>query len=140
LTSVKEDATRQPGATLVLTEEAQMAYDAGELSLQAPIKVRLNGKQVETTLGRLIFYQDLPSGLHYHLNEVVDKKMLGRLVSECYHRFGIETAVEMLDKVKELGFHFATIAGITISVDDTIRAQRTKTDILSRSRPQGGRN
>jgi DNA-directed RNA polymerase subunit beta' len=128
LTSVKEDAPGS-GRYFTSTEEAVMAYDAGELSLQAPIKVRLNGKQVETTLGRLIFYQDLPSGLHYHLNEVVDKKMLGRLVSECYHRFGIETAVEMLDKVKELGFHFATVAGITISVDDT-NVPTNKEDIL----------
>lgn len=125
LTSLREDA---PGAGRYFStpEEAEMAYDARELSIQAPIKVRLDGKTVETTLGRLIFYQALPSDMQHHLNNVVDKKTLGKLVSECYHRHGIETAVEMLDKVKALGFHYATVAGITISVDDIIVPTKKK--------------
>lgn len=129
LTSVKEDATGA-GRYFSSAEEAQMAYDARELSLQAPIKVRLKGKLEETTLGRLIFNQALPLDPEYHLNDVVDKKMLGKIVSDCYRRHGIETTVEMLDRIKSLGFHYATIAGITISVDDTI-VPTTKTDILA---------
>lgn len=129
LTSVKEDATGA-GRYFGSAEEAQMAYDARELSLQAPIKVRLKGKLEETTLGRLIFNQALPLDPEYHLNDVVDKKMLGKIVSDCYRRHGIETTVEMLDRIKSLGFHYATIAGITISVDDTI-VPTTKTDILA---------
>lgn len=143
LTSVKEDAVGA-GRYFISPEEALMAYDARELSLQAPIKVRLDGKLMDTTLGRVIFYQDLPEGMHHHLNEVVDKESLGKLVSECYHRYGIETAVEMLDKVKALGFHFATVAGVTISVDDTnvptekknilVEANRTVEEIESQYR------
>ena len=129
LTSVKEDATGA-GRYFSSAEEAQMAYDARELSLQAPIKVRLKGKLEETTLGRLIFNQALPLDPEYHFNDVVDKKMLGKIVSDCYRRHGIETTVEMLDRIKSLGFHYATIAGITISVDDTI-VPTTKTDILA---------
>jgi DNA-directed RNA polymerase subunit beta' len=129
LTSVKEDATGA-GRYFGSAEEAQMAYDARELSLQAPIKVRLKGKLEETTLGRLIFNQALPLDPEYHFNDVVDKKMLGKIVSDCYRRHGIETTVEMLDRIKSLGFHYATIAGITISVDDTI-VPTTKTDILA---------
>ncbi|NLG86394.1 MAG: DNA-directed RNA polymerase subunit beta', partial [Firmicutes bacterium] len=131
LTSVKEDAIGA-GRYFISPEEALMAYNAGELSLQAPIKIRLEGKLVETTLGRVIFYHDLPEGLHYHLNEVVDKKTLGKLVSECYHRYGIENAVRMLDKVKALGFHFATVAGVTISVDDT-NVPTKKEEILQKA-------
>ncbi|NMA55747.1 MAG: DNA-directed RNA polymerase subunit beta' [Firmicutes bacterium] len=130
LTSVREDA---PGAGRIFTsaEEAEMAHDAGELSLQALIKVWLKDKLVETTLGRLIFNQALPEGMYGDLlNEVVDKKMLGKIVSDSYYRYGIELTVGMLDRIKALGFHYATMAGITISIDDTI-VPTTKTEILA---------
>ena len=76
LPSVRRKTPLVLDAIFISPEEALMAYNAGELSLQAPIKIRLEGKLVETTLGRVIFYHDLPGGLQYHLNQVVDKKRL----------------------------------------------------------------
>ncbi|MGI6603660.1 MAG: DNA-directed RNA polymerase subunit beta' [bacterium] len=129
LTSIQEGA-KGAGRDFVSVDEALMAYDAGDLALQAPIKVRIDGESVDTTLGRLIFIQALPEGMRYHLNEAVDKKGLGKLVAECYHRYGIETTGEMLDRIKALGFHFATRAGITISISD-IEVPSDKARILS---------
>jgi DNA-directed RNA polymerase subunit beta' len=129
LTSVKEDA-KGAGRLFASVDEAQMAADAGYLSLQAPIKVRLDGKLTETTLGRVLFAQALPEDMRYHLNEVQDKKALGKIVAECYHRHGVETTVEMLDRIKALGYHYATRAGVTISVSD-IEVPTDKKEILA---------
>jgi DNA-directed RNA polymerase subunit beta' len=132
LTSVREDAVGT-GRYFISAEEAEMAHDAEELSIQALIKVRIDGELVETTLGRLIFNQALPAGMYGGLlNKVVDKKMLGTIISDSYHRYGIESTAAMLDRIKTLGFHFATMAGITISIDDTI-VPTTKSDILAKA-------
>ncbi len=97
--------------------EAIYAYGSGAVTLHEPIKVKKNGKMMETTTGRLIFNQVIPPELGYY-NEVIGKKQLGQIVSKCFYSLGNEATAEMLDGIKRLGFTFSTRAGITIGVTD----------------------
>src|SRR5690606_33408263 len=102
-------------------DEVLMAYESRVVGLHEPIKVRVRtgeGVQViETTPGRIIFNESLPEELRF-INRVVDQGELRRIVAECYRRLGFVATATMLDHLKELGFHFATQAGTTMSVDD----------------------
>jgi DNA-directed RNA polymerase subunit beta' len=120
-----------------------MAWDAGEVETQTPIRLRYNGSLVDmttaydeqalvhaepieaknhmlnTTVGRVILHDNMPQGMPF-INGLLKKKGLGQLVSYTYLRYGPEMTVTMLDHIKELGFLYATRAGITISIDDLI--------------------
>jgi len=78
-----------------------------------------NNYMLNTTVGRAILFDNLPKGMPF-INGLLKKKGLGQLVSFTYLRFGAEMTVTMLDHIKELGFLYATRAGITISIDDLI--------------------
>ena len=101
-------------------DEACLAYELGELDLHARIKVRdqrTGGQLIETTVGRILFNEVVPPELGFR-NQVMDKKALKDLVAECYRRLGEGPTAEMVDKMKEVGFRFATRSGITIAMDD----------------------
>ena len=98
-------------------EEARMAYEVGDIDLHARIKIRMEGELVETTSGRVIMNEVIPSALGY-INRVMDKKQLGALVYNCYRRLGNEATAEMLDGIKTLGYNYATKAGITVGISD----------------------
>ncbi len=72
---------------------------------------------IETTVGRVIFNEVLPKDYGF-VNETLDKKKIGAVISDCYKRFGQDTTVQLLDKVKEHGFIAATQAGISIAISD----------------------
>ena len=72
---------------------------------------------IETTVGRVMFNEVLPKGYGF-VNETLDKKKIGAVISDCYKRFGQDTTVQLLDKVKEHGFIAATQAGISIAISD----------------------
>ncbi|MCL5677025.1 MAG: DNA-directed RNA polymerase subunit beta', partial [Firmicutes bacterium] len=105
------------GKAFANMREALMAYQTGVISLQAMVKVRYEGKLLETTVGRLLLNERLPEELRY-INQVVDKKSLGKIVGICYRRYGNTQTARVLDAIKELGFTFATRAGATIGIDD----------------------
>ena len=110
-------------------EEAIMAYYNGIVDLHAMIKVRMEDKSLlETTLGRVIFNEVIPEAIGY-VNQTADKKVLSRIVNECYRQMGFSTTIDMLDGIKKLGFTYATKAGVTISVQD-ITIPEKKADIL----------
>ncbi|MDD0854907.1 DNA-directed RNA polymerase subunit beta' [Halobacteriovorax sp. GB3] len=100
-------------------EEAQFAFHSGNLHLQAPIKVRLEGKLVETTVGRTFVYDVIPTCLHFDdVNKVLGKKELGKLIDKAY-RVGTEKDTVLLaDAIMSLGYQYATKAGISINVND----------------------
>lgn len=110
------------------SEEAMMACDNGVVHLQAKIKVRRNGELLETTVGRLMFNEVVPSELGY-LNQVMNKKNLSDLVDKCYRKLGFGSTVSFLDGIKNLGFRFATKAGVTISSSDIV-IPKEKADLL----------
>ncbi len=109
-------------------DEAIYAYEQGAVTLQEPVKVRVDGKLLQTTVGRLIFNQVIPDELGFY-NHIVGKKELGKIVAKCFQVLGNARTAEMLDGIKKQGFDYSTKAGITISVAD-IMVPEKKTSIL----------
>ncbi|MCL0066034.1 DNA-directed RNA polymerase subunit beta', partial [Dehalococcoidia bacterium] len=100
-------------------DDARMAYDSGVIDLGAEITVyHQNGQEpIKTSVGRIIFNEALPDELGFR-NELVDKKLLKRLTSECYRRLGNEPTASMLDGIKRLGFEYSTKSGLTVAISD----------------------
>ncbi|OQA10161.1 MAG: DNA-directed RNA polymerase subunit beta' [Firmicutes bacterium ADurb.Bin373] len=134
LTTEKNDAPGQ-GKCFKDPEEAVMAYNNDAISLHARIKVRIPGLGlVETTVGRVIFNEELPEKLRYmewngFYNHVADKKALSMIVDKCYRKLGFSATTRLLDGVKRLGFTYASKAGVTIGIND-ITIPEEKADIL----------
>ena len=102
-------------------EEAQFAYHSGNLHLQAPIKVRIEGKLQDTTVGRTFVYDVVPKCLDFSsINKVINKKVIGSLIDLAY-RVGTEKETVLLaDALMQLGYSMATKAGISININDMI--------------------
>lgn len=120
-------------------EEAHKAFEAGFLDLQSPIKVRQEdsngaGKLVDTSLGRIIFSGALPAGEPW-VTFIYKEKDLKTLVSRVFLEYGNYAVVVMLDKIKEMGFKYATYFGITISVGDII-VPLEKDEIIQKARKE----
>ena len=102
-------------------EEVRIAYDANEVDLHARIKVRLDGELVETTIGRILLKEILPEEIPFRLiNKVMKKSELANLIDYCYRYGGDKKTVLLSDRLKGLGYHYATLAGISISLDDML--------------------
>lgn len=100
-------------------EEALKAWELGHLDIHAPMKIRLDGEILQTTLGRALLNQVLPPDLRdYQL--VWDSRRTRRKIEECFLRYGWAKTAEVLDQLKELGFRFATRSGLTISIPDCV--------------------
>lgn len=98
-------------------EEVIVAFSDDEVRLHAKIKVRINGNLIDTTVGRVLFNEVLPEGFPF-VNEVIDKSKLSDIISDCYQMFGHRQVVLLLDRLKEMGFEEATIAGLSLAIDD----------------------
>ncbi|MDD5194742.1 MAG: DNA-directed RNA polymerase subunit beta' [Candidatus Omnitrophica bacterium] len=102
-------------------EEVMTAFQDEEVELHAKIKLRIEeeGKRkiVETTVGRAIFNQIMPKGFHY-VNQTLSKKSVSEIIADCHKQFGHSQTIELLDRIKDLGFEYATLGGISISVND----------------------
>ncbi len=119
-------------------DEAQMAYALEQITLQSPIKVRIErtfedqtgSKLIDTTLGRLIFNEALPQNLGFRkreclddmfeleIDELVGKKQLSKIVDMCFRTQGEHRTAQVLDAIKALGFKYSTRGAITVSVAD----------------------
>ncbi len=113
------EGSKGEGKLFANEEEAMLAHDLGKVDLLAKIKVRKNGKIIETSVGRLIFNQILPEGFRF-VNEPLDKKKISKIISEIYEQFGNEITAQTLDKLKALGFEYAAKAAVSISIDDLV--------------------
>jgi DNA-directed RNA polymerase subunit beta' len=115
--------------------DAEAAFRAGLVDKHALIKVRFvdgeSGETVlhETTTGRILFNQIMPEGMAY-TNQSYNKKALAKLVGKVYKDYGTTGCMEFLDRLKELGFHHATEAGLTIGIDD-ILIPKEKADVIA---------
>lgn len=98
-------------------DEALMAFDGGNITLQSRVKVPFRGNEVETTLGRLLFNEILPEDFPFH-DETMTKKRLQRVMAEVYAQYGQEKTAEIADDLKDLGFHYATLSGLSIGMSD----------------------
>jgi DNA-directed RNA polymerase subunit beta' len=111
------------GAGIVFSgpREVRIAYDAGVLDLHAPIKVRIDGSLQETTAGRVILYEILPESISFALvNKVMSKKELRILINESYRMAGTKATVILSDRLKDIGYTYATLSGISISMKDMV--------------------
>jgi len=106
-------------------EEVRMAYDAGELGLHASLRVRINGQIVRTTTGRVILYEIFPKELPFEtVNRVITKKELRDIINECYRSLGTKATVILADRLKDIGYKYATISGISISSKDMVTPRK----------------
>jgi DNA-directed RNA polymerase subunit beta' len=102
-------------------EEVQVAFDSREVDLHARIQVRMDGSLVKTTVGRVLLREVLPDEIPFALiNKVMKKSELANLVDYCYRYYGDKKTVLLADRLKALGYRFATMAGISISIDDML--------------------
>ena len=115
-------------------DEARRAYDNGDAELQARVKVRVpmhdssaDGETatvtrvVETTVGRALLSNLLPEGLSFDLvNRDMTKKAISNVINACYRNLGLKKTVVFADQLMYTGFRFATIAGISIGVNDMV--------------------
>ena len=137
------------GRVFASINEVLLALDAKEVTTQTPIKLRIVGNLIDltqehdtqdvmraavqedvrrvinTTVGRVIFNDQIPKGLSY-INGTLKKKGLQSLVNYCHLRLGHEMTVKMLDDLKSLGFLYATRAGISIGIDDLVTPEAKK--------------
>ena len=124
-------------------DDVVLALEAEEVETLTPIRLRVHGelldlsvarddqnvlhtevqqvasKIITTTVGRVVFNSSLPEGLPF-INGLLKKKGLQELVQYCYLRYGSEKTVDMLDRLKELGFLYSTRSGLSIGIDDLI--------------------
>ena len=112
-------------------EEVRLAYDQGEVHLQARIPVRIEGKIHETTVGRVLLSEILPEGLPFSMvNTTMTKREVRKLIAYAYRKSGIKQTVLLADRLKNLGYTYATKAGISIGIKDMIVPQQ-KPEILN---------
>src|ERR1700726_229239 len=135
--------TKGEGRTFASTDDVLIALEMGEVETLTPIKLRYTGKVIDlikafdnqnvlhtepiefnkqymdTTVGRVILNDVLPDEMPF-INGLLKKKGLTQLVQYCYLKFGLIVTVQMLDEIKNLGFLYATRAGISIGIDDMV--------------------
>ncbi len=127
------DGARGEGKIFSSTEEVRIAYDSGEVEEQARIKVRVGGEVVESTVGRVILFEILPASMDFsHANQLMTKKEIAKLVDRVYRLAGLHEVVVMLDRLKDLGFTYATKAGVSICIDNMHIPSR-KSDLINRA-------
>jgi DNA-directed RNA polymerase subunit beta' len=120
------------GMVFADVKEAHRAYGAGKVDLQAMVKVRVkevtydeNGEKVEvtkivdTTVGRALLFDIVPDGLSYDIvNKPMVKKAISNLINTCYRDAGLKDTVIFADQLMYMGYHFATVSGISIGFND----------------------
>jgi DNA-directed RNA polymerase subunit beta' len=147
----------EPGEGKVFrdVDEAIMAYDEGDITLHAKIKIRMTkeveGEMVttllETTIGRVIFNNPIPQDLGFvdrtdpanafklEVDFLVKKGGLGKIIDKCIKVHGVTVAAEMLDKIKAQGLKYSTKSGITVAVCDA-KIPVEKKDLLASAEEQ----
>ncbi len=114
-------------------KEAVIAFDTGSVALQEWVYVRWKGEMIRTTIGRIIFNTAFPERWnHPFVNRIVDKGALKKIITDCYRKYGNSETARFLDAIKELGFHFATLSGTTVSISDIVVPQ-SKHDIVEKA-------
>ncbi len=118
--------TDEPPRLFTDLDEVELAYSLGRIDLHASVVVahvydekKAVAKPVETTVGRCVFNRILPDGLRF-INRELDKGALQDLVGECYRLLGGEVTTEVVDRIKDIGFRYATRSGATIGIFDMI--------------------
>jgi DNA-directed RNA polymerase subunit beta' len=127
------------------TEEVHRAYENKMVDLHARIRVRIqetiiseHGERrnetnlVQTTVGRALLAEIRPTGMPFRLlNETLKKRQISNLINSCYRRLGLKETVVFADKLMYTGFHYATMAGVSIGIDDLMVPDEKKKILAS---------
>jgi DNA-directed RNA polymerase subunit beta' len=142
MTKVVEGAKGE-GKFFASPNDAINAYDYGLIDFRAKVKVLATDtpkykifdcKVFETSVGRLLFNSVLPSD-HDFVNEVVNQKMLFKVIIDIIDDRGPEAVPPIVDRLKKLGFKYATMSGTTWGIDEVV-VPKQKTEIIERSREE----
>ncbi len=120
------------GMTFADTAEAERAYAAGQVDLQARVKVRITEsvvhyetdpvtqtRVVDTTIGRALLWRIVPEGLSYDMvNQPMVKKAISRIINQCYRAVGLKSTVIFADQLMYTGYQYSTKSGSSIGVND----------------------
>jgi DNA-directed RNA polymerase subunit beta' len=121
------------GKTFSSPVEAKIAYDYKAVHLQAKIKVRMDGQIVDTTMGRILLGGLLPASVPFaEINKVMSKKALAQLIDFTYRHGGIKETVILADRLKDIGYEYATRAGISICIND-MKIPTSKEDLIEQA-------
>ena len=118
LTKLRENDIGE-GMVFYSPEEVIIANDNKVVGLHAKIKVKIDGKFIETTTGRVIFNQILPKEMGY-INQLLIKKVFGGIIGKMYIELGNKVTAKFLDDLKDLGFKYSSEGGLSVSYADMI--------------------
>ncbi|MCU0660520.1 MAG: DNA-directed RNA polymerase subunit beta' [Candidatus Pacebacteria bacterium] len=128
------DGETGEGKFFASPNQAITMYDFGGVSFRAKIKVlgtdsekyaKFENKPFETTVGRLLFNSVLPSDFEY-INEEITQKKMSVIIDQVIMRYGVDATPDILDKLKEFGYRYATVSGVTWSIDNVIVPEEKK--------------
>jgi len=142
---------RGEGKVFASFEEAIFAYEQKRVHVRALVRVRppegrtvlvekgepASERLIETTVGRILFNDMHPDGLDFY-NRSMTSGALSRVISDCYQRLGRPATVELLDRLKTMGFHWATVSGCSFAASD-LRAAPRKGEIVTQADKEVGR-
>lgn len=137
------DGLKGEGKFFPSPNAAIMAYDFDDVDLRAKIKLmggkpekygENSGKLFETSVGRVLFNNTLPSDWPF-INKELNSKEMGRLVEEMMAHYGVERMPDIFDKIKSFGFRFSTKSGITWGLDD-VQVPKEKAEIIVSARKE----
>ena len=114
--------------------QALTAYHNGVLDTHAMIKVRINGEMIETTPGRLMFNELLPE-VDKQYNQTFGKSQLKKLIAKLYDEHGFTETAELINKIKDFGYHYGAMAGVSVGIED-LEIPAAKKDILAKADEQ----
>ncbi|HAY33292.1 MAG TPA: DNA-directed RNA polymerase subunit beta' [Ignavibacteria bacterium] len=110
------------------SDEVILAFDNKKVGMHARIKVRIKGEIIETTVGRVIFNRIVPEKIPF-INELLKKKKIIEMINMVYNKVGNLETSAFLDNLKEIGFRYATLGGLSVNIDD-IEVPKTKDKII----------
>ena len=119
LTYSKQSLAKDKVRNFMDINEALMSFDQDEIKLQSIISIPFRGKQEVSTLGRFLFNEILPEDLKFK-DETMTKKRLQNVMAEVYQKYGEEKTAEIADNLKDIGFEYATLSGISMGMEDFI--------------------
>lgn len=111
-------------------DDVLSALDHGLVHVNAKIKVKYNEEWIETSPGRVLFNSVIPEKLRF-INIQMNKKSLASLIDSAYDKVDHEELVKMLDDIKTLGYHWATVSGLSLCLSDVVVPPQ-KQDIVKR--------
>lgn len=129
-----EEGRHGEGKAFSSPDEAILAWQQGAVHLRALVHILINGEKIETSVGRVLFNEALIPGTPF-VNETMDAKRLKKLVSVAYRSHGTDETATLVDRLKDLGFKYAELSGMTISISD-IKIPASKNKLIEDAQAQ----